>query len=272
MTTPSGVECSLQEINCKDYIVLLKFLNSENYEGFFKCLDEIILETVPNFLEFNILDKSYIYITFYYYNIKTIIEFKSNEFSTNKIEIAQILNNIEEVYKKEKLKYKFNKWDCLIHYPTMLVINKDKINVEYCSCICTLNGIELTNNNKKELLEYAQYEDLLNLESFLKNNYKETLSISRGSRVNDKFEDNVLSPFIFYIIINIYKDLLTNMYNMIYVLVHYGRLSYTDITQMTPLELLIFYNTFIDDKEKQNQSKGINTNDPNINDALLGGL
>ena len=57
---------------------------------------------------------------------------------------------------------------------------------------------------------------------------------------------------------------------MFYILIHYGRLSYNDILKFTPVELQIYYNNFIEDKEKQNTGNKVNMNDPNVNDSLMG--
>ena len=77
LTTPSGKKCKLNEITNRDYLILLKFLNGDNYEGFYDKLNSLISETIPDFEDFNIADKAYVYIAFYFYSIKASIGVKA---------------------------------------------------------------------------------------------------------------------------------------------------------------------------------------------------
>ena len=45
-------------------------------------------------------------------------------------------------------------------------------------------------------------------------------------------------------------EIFENYYKFIYIIVHYGRISYSDALLMTPAELSLYYNNFIEDKEK----------------------
>ena len=49
----------------REYLVLLKFLNGDNYKGFYKALDTLIKESIDCFDTLDICDKAYIYIAYY---------------------------------------------------------------------------------------------------------------------------------------------------------------------------------------------------------------
>jgi hypothetical protein len=77
LTIPSGGKYRLQELQTKDYITILKYLNGDNYKDFFICLDSVIKKTIVEFEDFNLIDKAYIYIAFFYYSVKPILTIKS---------------------------------------------------------------------------------------------------------------------------------------------------------------------------------------------------
>lgn len=140
LTTPSGKNCSLFEISNKDYLVLLKFLNGENFKGFFTFLNSLISESIPDFDSFDICDKAYVYIAFYYYSIKSQISIKAEKFDAVDVPLTIILNSIEENYKKEHKNISFFKWDnCEVGYPTQLDISENSINIDYSSCLCSIS-------------------------------------------------------------------------------------------------------------------------------------
>ena len=74
LTTPSGRYCEVRDILNEDYITLVKFIESENYKGFFDCLNEIVRKDIPNFDDFDIIDKSYVYMAMCMYSIRGVIE------------------------------------------------------------------------------------------------------------------------------------------------------------------------------------------------------
>lgn len=71
-----------------------------------------------------------------------------------------------------------------------------------------------------------------------------------------------------------YKESLEHFYNMLYLVCHYIRVQWDSLLNMTPVEMMILYNNFVEDKENQSKSnkksKTINVNDPNIADNLMG--
>ena len=98
LTVPSGGKYRLKEINTKSYIILLKYLNGDNNKDFFRCLNEIIKESIVDFENFNLLDKAYTFIAFFYYSVKPILNIKSNMGFEEFLDLADMLNEIEGIY------------------------------------------------------------------------------------------------------------------------------------------------------------------------------
>jgi hypothetical protein len=79
LTTPSGRYCEVKDIINEEYLIMVKFLESENYKAFFQCLNEIVYRDIPNFDEFNIIDKCYVYMAMCMYSIKGAITINNKQ-------------------------------------------------------------------------------------------------------------------------------------------------------------------------------------------------
>lgn len=73
LTLPSGEPCTINEITNEEYLVLVKFMESDNKREVFRILDTIIKETVPSFDGLDIINKAYLYLAFVFYNIKGVV-------------------------------------------------------------------------------------------------------------------------------------------------------------------------------------------------------
>lgn len=88
LTTPSGKYCTLHEITNAEYLVIVKFLESDNKEEALRVLDSHIKETVSDFDDFDIIDKAYVYMAFIFYNIRGYIQYKNNKLGNQRIPIT----------------------------------------------------------------------------------------------------------------------------------------------------------------------------------------
>lgn len=276
LTTPSAKKCNLYEISNKEYLVLLKFLNGDNYEGFFKALNSLICKTIPDFLEFDIIDKAYVYIAFYFYSIRGTIGIKSDKVDSIEVPLTVVLDSIENAYINKEEKIKFYKWDeCIIGYPTILDFEGKTININFASGIKSINGVLLTPENKIAISKNATLQDLNRLENIIRKNFDNDIFFVKDYFGVSDIKDSLLNPGLFYSIAYIFKESLEQFYNMMYLMCHYVRISWENLMEMTPLELSIVYKDFAQDKEEQSKHhskhKGsINLNDPNISDTLMG--
>lgn len=270
MTTPSGKEFNLKELTNKEYLILLKFLNGENFKGFYNALNLLIQESIPEFEDLDICDKAYIYIAYYYYSVRSSISLKSNKFSNMEIPLTVLLDSLEEEYDKENKKIKLLNWDCEIHYPKTLIFDaNDSIVIDFLSSLRKIKDISISLEECEKLRKEMPIKILNELEYFVSKNFSAEIFIAKKSIGNEEVKENLLSPAFFYSIAYIYKDMLENFYNMQYMVTHYIRVDWTSLLNMTPAETSILYKNFTEDKENQNKkNKGINLNDPNVSDNL----
>ena len=276
LTTPSGKKCKLYEIKNREYLILLKFLTGDNFEGFYEFLNSLIIKSIPEFLSYDIVDKAYVYIAFYFYSVKTSIGVKAQKFDAVEVSLLTILDSIENAYIKGPKKCKFYKWEnCEINYPTLIEIEDDRFSINFVSGLKSINGIELTEKNILEISRFAPLQSLNELENNIRQAFNNDIYFVKNIAGVDEIKDNLINPGLFYSIAYIYKESLENFYNMLYLMCHYVRIQWESLLDMTPVELNIIHRDFIEDKEEQSkqQSKNkgsINLSDPNIADSLIG--
>lgn len=259
----------------EEYLVLMKFLNGDNYKGFYNALDSLIKESIPDFDELNLCDKAYVYIANYYYSVKNEISIKGEKVDTVSLPLIIILDEIERKYQKDLLNFDFLGHNSQIHYPKFLMFdNNDSILIDYTSGLIKVDDIKLSPDQLIILNKHTPIKILNELINEIKKKYNFEIFISNGIPGIKELKDNMLNPSFFYSIAYIYKDLLENFYNMQYMACHYIRVDWNSILKMTPLELSILYKNFIEDKEKQNDASKknrrgtISSLDPNISDIF----
>lgn len=98
LTTPSGRYCEVRDITNEEYLVMVKFIESENYKAFFQCLNEIVIKNIPDFASFNIVDKCYVYMAMCMYSVRGTITINNPQIGEQLVSLGLILNNIESCY------------------------------------------------------------------------------------------------------------------------------------------------------------------------------
>lgn len=275
LTTPSGNNFTLKEISNKDFLVLLKFLNGDNYKGFYKALDILISKSIPEFNELDICDKAYIYIAYYYYSIRSCIAIKSEKFDSIEVPLTIMLDSIEEKYNKEYISFELDNRIINIHYPRILLFDdNNQILVDLLSSIKSINTLDISIQNIEALRKAMPIKMINEIEYNVQKNFSLIVDIVKNVSGVENIKEDILNGSLFYSIAFIYKDSLENFYNMLYLLCHYVRVDWQSLLLMTPVETTILYKNFIEDKEKQNEKNKnkngyLNSHDPNINDALL---
>ena len=182
-----------------------------------------------------------------------------------------MLNVLEELYQHIEIKTKISGYDnCVISWPSNFELSDENvINIDKSSILKSISGIKLDCEKRTILMEHLQANDFNVLYDLYEKHFDMTISLFQNTTLASQFQKCKISD-VFYLITNVYKEGLENYYKFIYIVVHYGRLSYSDALLMSPAELSIYYNNFVEDKEKQKESGSISTSDPNINDTLAG--
>lgn len=270
LTTPSGKLCNLNELKNKDYLILQKFLNGENYEGFYKKLDDLISVSIPDFNEYDICDKAYIYIAYYFYSVKTTIPLNSTQYNNIEVPISNILESIEENYINKIIEINlFNDYNCHISYPTNLSLYNNNIAIDYSTCIKKINNEILSKEEKEKIYPLLPVKVVNHVEVMAKKYFNNKIIITTKIGDIEEIEEELLSPSLFYVICQIYKESLESFYNMLYLICHYIKIDWKSIMDLTPIEMLIIYNNFIKDKEKQNRDMQERQNKNVLNTSLL---
>lgn len=255
LTTPSGKKCELYEITNENYLVLVKFCEAKDYNGFYTALNQLITESIPDFDEFNIIDKAYIYLAYCFYSVHESINYRAGVMQTFEISLATILDNIEHSYKDIQKEYRLNdNISIQISIPRSFTCEGESIYLEYATGIDSINGIEFKNNQQR--IDFVKSIDIrysTKLEAFINRNFVIGCELfkNQGPFAIKTQEMNIISPHLFIDIFQIYSEPLDDFYKVLYYNFEYLKLSYDTYKQLSPRESRIIFNQFAEDKERQ---------------------
>lgn len=243
-------------------MILLKFLNGDNFEGFYNALDVLLSESISDFNDLDLVDKAYTYIAYYFYSVRTSIAIKSDKIDSLEVPLTILLDSLENNYKKDLLEIPFYNWTAKTHYPKRLSFDEPNlISIDFLSALRYVGGLEIKTEQLDSLNRSTPTKVLNDFQYHVFKNFSFNVDLCKDVPTVENITENVLSPGLYYSIAHIYKDLLENFYNMQYLLTHYVKISWDSILNLTPIETTILYKNFMEDKEKQNeQSKTLNNN------------
>lgn len=255
LTTPSGRKCELYEINNENYLVLVKFCEAKDYKSFYHALDLLIKESIPDFDEYNIIDKAYVYLAYCYYSIHDSIVYKLGTIQDYEISIATILDNIEQAYKDIKKEYKLtNTVSIQVSIPRTFIIENEDIFLEIASGIDSINGIEFKNNQQRiDFIKTIDVKYGAKLEQLILRDFSLECALYKnpGPFSTKTNKTDIISPQIFHDIFQIYREPLEDYYKILYYNFEYLKLSYNTYMQLTPRESRFIFHSFAEDKERQ---------------------
>lgn len=256
ITTPSGKEYKLYEIQNKEYIVLLKFLQAENFTGFFETLDKILERSVSDIKELDIIDRMYIYIGFYYYNINPSMPIKHPKLGQAELKLENVLDSIEKSYIQNYKIFKLNdKIQAEVHYARDFYFEDDKPVVNYGTCIRKLKVNEWRDISKIEserILDTISTDIGIKIEMYTRNELSAKINIFDLPMMDPVYVD-VNSSELIYFVYNLFKENLQNYYTELYISVQYLKMDKQAFDSLTPAETMIILKIMSDDKEKQNK-------------------
>lgn len=276
LTTPSGKRCYVKEVTQEQFLVLIKYTNASDFTGFFNALDGLIKETVPDFDEYNVIDKAYVYLAFCFYSIRQSIPIKERAvggiYIDSEISLATILENIENSYtqKNERFVIKANgkELSFTVGLPRRLIFSEEGIAVDYATGLEKINDKEFSREDINKFLASVNGSVVMEIWKRVEANSKLVCNLVDGTN-KAKIEANLLSPEIFYVVFMIFNHSLDVFYEEMYVAVQYMRLTMSDFLKMTRLEFVIFTKNFNKDKEEQRKDKKTLVN-PAMEDMLMG--
>lgn len=256
-TIPSGGQYILYEIQNKEYVVLLKFLQSENYTAFFNILDNLIEKSIPTFKTFNFIDKVYTYIAFAYYNIHPIVSISHPKLGSTDLPISNILNDIEESYEQNYIEFEITKSiKVAIHYPRRFYFEDKNPIVDYSTAIHKIakNGVwqDLSAENSSLLSETLETSIASEIEHIARTSFSKQINAFRLPLMEPVYI-NTNSAEILYLVCNLMKENLQNYYTGLYVMVHYFKMDKSGFDSLTPSETSILLKIMEEDKQKQSK-------------------
>lgn len=249
LTTPSGKECELREVKNDEFFVLIKFAQAKDYYGFYKSLDSIIKETIPDFDEYNIIDKAYVYLSCSLYSVHNTIVTENTVLGPIELSLVNLLDAIEISYSKLKMTHSINlspEIKAELTIPSGLVFTHSEISVNYATGLKKIKDIEFNNaQEKSDFFRKITPKLAIQIEHVIKKEFGIVCNLFNDVSVN------LILPDIFYLIMQIYYEKLDDYYELIYYHFEYLKWSFDTFRQFTPLETRILFNQFKIDKERQ---------------------
>ena len=197
LTTPSGNSFNIKELTNKNYLILLKFLNGENFKGFYEALDILISDSIPNFKTLDICDKAYIYIAYYYYSIRSTISIKSDKFDSVEVPLTIMLDSIEEQYIKEHKIIEISGREINLHYPrTLLFDDNNQILVDTMSGINMIQSLDIPVERIPELRKAMPIKLINDIEYEIKKAFSLDVHIVKDVMGAADIKENILEKTV----------------------------------------------------------------------------
>lgn len=254
LTTPKGHYCEVKDITNGDYLILVKFLQAENYKKFFECLEEITRKSIPNFDEFDIIEKCYVFIAMCMYSIRGSISVNNTMIGSQQISLALILDNIEKSYSPDYVvQYKLNNGFVLkFGYPKTYTFQSETPVIDFYSGLIGYNDIVLQQNQKEQLKNKLGTRQLSFIDDFLRQKMVSICNIFDGVPMN-KFQMNIVGQSLISNVIGFYKFPLDSFYKMMYIMVKHIRMSYSDFMKITHVQSDILLKCIAQENAKMTQ-------------------
>ena len=240
LTTPSGRYCEVRDITNEEYLVMVKFIESENYKAFFQCLDEIVIKNIPDFDSFNIIDKCYVYLAMCMYSVRGSITVNNKQLGDQLIQLGQILNNIESAYTYKSFEYELKKGAVLtFEYPTSFNIEDNMPVIDWFSGFNKFNDIEVTPEMRDKLKSNLKAKDLMAVEQIARETFDIEVDLFQGVPMNE-MKMNLCSESLIMNSMYFFKYPLEGLYMEMYSCCKHLKMSFTDYMKRSHAETEMF--------------------------------
>lgn len=258
LTTPSGRYCEVKDIKNKDYLVLVKFLQARKYDNFFKVLNDIVLDSIPDFQDFDIVEKAYVYMAMCMYSIRPTITVNNAKIGAQEINIAVVLDNIEYSYVKGvEVDFELKQGITMrFGYPKRFTFQGGEVPIlDYFSGLISVNGKVLTDEEKKRLKEKMGTKYLSFIDDYCREHFNCICDIFHGVPMN-KLEMNILGESLLFNVISFYNMDLQSFYQVMYAMIKHVRMSYSDFMEISNAETSILLKICSDESKRMSESAG----------------
>ena len=240
LTTPSGRFCQIQDICNQDYQILIKYLQGEDYKNFFTCLTEITKRDIEDFDNFDIIEKCYIWIAMCMYSIRSTIEVTNKQLGSQEVNVSLILDNIESSYIPNKT-IDYNIKDNFVlnfEYPCQFSFENNFPVIDFYSGLKSINGHEVTEEQKIQLIEKLPTKHKTFIESSLREGFSNDFDLFNGVPMNS-LTMNLCSESLIANVISFYRMPLDAFYHVLYAIIKHLRMSYSDYMKISQVESTI---------------------------------
>lgn len=261
LTTPSGKFCQLQDISNQDYLILIKYLQAEDYKNFFNCLTEITKKDIEDFDDFDIVEKCYIWIAMCMYSIRASIEVSNNQLGSQEVNINLILDNIESSYiPNKRIDYSLNdKYVMNFSYPKSFTFESNFPVIDYYSGLESINGQKIDEQQKTRLKNTLTTKNKTFIDSTLREGFEKEVDLLYGVPMNS-LKMNLYSESLIANVISFYRMPLDAFYHVLYAVIRHLRMSYSDYMKISQVESTIL----LKHVAEENKSMGENAKNGDV--------
>lgn len=251
LTTPSGKFCEIEDISNQEYFILVKYLQAEDYKNFFSVLNQIVIKNIPDFNNFDIVEKAYIYIAMCMYSIRATLDVNNSQIGSQEVSLGLILNNIESSYPiKRTADYKLSDNFILnFGFPKDFVFDGELPIIDYYSGLIGFNGNVLSDQEKEQLKNKLGTKNKTFIESYLREKFNIEFDLLYGVPMN-QLKMNLLGESIIANVIAFYRMPLESFYHSMYAVIRHLRMSYSDFMKITQVETTILLKHVAEENKK----------------------
>lgn len=262
ITTPSGIDVRVPGITNKEYLNIIKFCASKDYEALEQMFEKHIFSKIPQKL--NCIDKFYILIVVKIFFIDEEITILSSDGKQIDVSLFTVLNKLDEIeitdtytYSTDNIKFELgipeklyyknidDYFDSIIK--TITIKNKNSINYK-----------KLSTEDKQTIFNSLPHESigiLKNHLTFITDQYKNFTIIDENKSFSvDKIDIDLLSSSLINVICSIFGLSLTNFFESLYVFVNKMSADSNLFYSMTPLDSKMMIEILNQDIKRQNEA------------------
>lgn len=262
ITTPSGIDVRVPGITNREYLNIIKFCGSKDYEALEQIFEKHIFSKIPQKL--NCIDKFYILIVVKIFFIDEEITVLSSDGKQIDISLFTVLNKLDDIeitdtytYSTDNIKFELGIPERLFYkniddyfdsiIKTITIKNKTAINYK-----------KLSTEDKQAIFNNLPHESISILKNHLKfitDHYKNfTIIEENESFLVDKVDIDLLSSSLINVICSIYGLSLINFFESLYVFVNKMSADSNLFYSMTPLDSKTMIEILNQDIKRQNEA------------------
>lgn len=259
LTTPSGRYCQVKDITNGEYMIMVKFLQSQNYKKFFEYLNYVAKNSIPQIDTLDIVEKCYVYIAMCMYSIRGTIAVNNKLIGQQEIPLGIILNNIESSYVPNFIVQYQLKKDVILKfgYPKKFSYQGNTPVIDYFSGLIGYNDVILTEEQIDTLKRSLGTKQLSFIDDFLREKMYCKCDIFQGCQPYNTFQMDIVSESLIMNLSSFFRITLDGMYTIMYTMIKHLKMTYSDFMKISPVETSIMMKICAEENKKmQEESKG----------------